>query len=154
MNCLIKYVYTNCAVRKIKQFAILKIWIFTRTSMPRLRQNDRERAVGMVQAGMIHQALQTTLMSRITISRLMIQRRRARVQASLTVLWCCLRIGPTTGRLAQIPDLHSLLRTVWPDIPMFARPGVLRAVSSAFIIRFRMWIRRKCLSWRWYINLY
>jgi hypothetical protein len=57
MNYLIKYVYTNCAVSKIKQFAILKIWIFTRTSMPRLRQNDRERAVGMVQAGMIHQAV-------------------------------------------------------------------------------------------------
>ena len=25
--------------------------------MPRLRQNDRERAVGMVQAGMTHQAV-------------------------------------------------------------------------------------------------
>jgi hypothetical protein len=49
----------NCAVNKSKQFAILKIWIFTRTSMPRLRQNDSERAVGMVQAGMTHQ---TTLM--------------------------------------------------------------------------------------------
>ena len=81
-----------------------------------------------------------------------LQRRRARVQASLTVLWCCLRIGPTTGRLAQIPDLHSLLRTVWPDIPMFARPGVLRAVSSAVIIRFRRWIRRKCRSWRCYVT--
>jgi hypothetical protein len=57
MNYLIKYIYTNCAVRKIKQFAILKILIFTRTSMPWLRQNDRERAVGMVQAGMIHQAV-------------------------------------------------------------------------------------------------
>jgi hypothetical protein len=44
----------NCAVNKSKQFTILKIWIFTRTSMPRLRQNDRERAVGMVQAGMTH----------------------------------------------------------------------------------------------------
>jgi hypothetical protein len=30
----------NCAVNKGKQFAILKIRIFTRTSMPRLRQND------------------------------------------------------------------------------------------------------------------
>ena len=81
-----------------------------------------------------------------------LQRRRARVQASLTVLWCCLRIGPTTRRLAQIPDLHSLLRTVWPDIPMFARPGVLRAVSSSVIIRFRRWIRRKCWSWRCYVT--
>jgi hypothetical protein len=34
--------------------AILKIWIFTRTLMPRLRQNDLERTVGIVQAGMTH----------------------------------------------------------------------------------------------------
>jgi hypothetical protein len=27
-------------------------------------------------------------------------------------------------------------------------PGVLRIVSSAVSIRFRRWIRRKCLSWR------
>ena len=30
--------------------------------MPRLRQNDREQAVGMFQAGMTLQAFQTTLM--------------------------------------------------------------------------------------------
>ena len=46
------------------------------------------------------------------------------------------------------PDWRSLLRTVWPEIRTFARPGVLRAVSSAVIIRFRRWIRRKFLSWR------
>jgi hypothetical protein len=44
-------VVINCAVNKSEQFAILKILIFTRTPMPRLRQNDRERAMGMVQPG-------------------------------------------------------------------------------------------------------
>jgi len=40
--------------------------------MPRLRQNNCERAVGMVQAGMIHQAVAGHYdVSRITISRLM-----------------------------------------------------------------------------------
>jgi transposase len=64
----------NCAVNKSKQFAILKIWIFTRTSMPRLRQNDRERAVGMIQPGMTHQVVADYFnVSIITISRLMIR---------------------------------------------------------------------------------
>jgi transposase len=67
----------NCAVNKSKQFAILKIRIFTRMSIPRLRQNDRERAVGMVQAGMTHQAVSDHInVSRITISRLMIPLRQ------------------------------------------------------------------------------
>jgi transposase len=45
--------------------------------MPRLRQNDRERAVGMVQAGMTHQAVADHFnVSRITISRLMIHLRQ------------------------------------------------------------------------------
>jgi hypothetical protein len=46
---------------------------------------------------------------------------RARSQAILVVLWLCLRIGPTTGRLARSPDSRSLLRTVWPKIRTFAR---------------------------------
>jgi hypothetical protein len=66
-----------CAVNKSKQFVILKIWISTRTSMPRLRQNDRERAVGMVQAGMTHQAVSDHFnVSRIAIARLMIRFRQ------------------------------------------------------------------------------
>ena len=77
-----------------------------------------------------------------------LQRRRARSQASLAVLWRYLRIGPTTGRLARCPDSRSLLRTVWPEIRTFTRPGVPRAMSSAVIIWCRRWIRRKCLSWR------
>ena len=65
----------NYAVYKSKQFAILKIGIFTRTS--RLRQNDRERAVGMVQAGTTHQAVADHFnVSRITISRIMISLRQ------------------------------------------------------------------------------
>ena len=45
--------------------------------MPWLRQNDRERAVGMVQAGMTHQAVADHFnVSRITISRLMIRLRQ------------------------------------------------------------------------------
>jgi hypothetical protein len=67
----------NCAVIKSKQLAILKIWIFKRTSMPRLRQNDRERAVGMVQTGMTHQAVADHFnVSRVTIWRLMIRLRQ------------------------------------------------------------------------------
>jgi len=77
-----------------------------------------------------------------------IQRQRAWAQASLVVLCRCLRIGPTTGRLARSPDSRSLLRTVWPEIRTFARPDVLREISSAVIIRFRGWIRRKCMPWR------
>ena len=77
-----------------------------------------------------------------------LQRRRARAQTRLAVLWRCLRIGPTTGSLARSPDYRSLLRTVWPEIQTFARPGVLRAVSSAVVIRFRKWIMSKWLSWR------
>ena len=45
--------------------------------MPRLRQNVRERAMGMVQAGMTHQAVADHFnVSRITISRLMIRLRQ------------------------------------------------------------------------------
>jgi transposase len=45
--------------------------------MPRLRQNDRERALGMVQAGMTHQAVADHFnVSRMTISRLMIRLRQ------------------------------------------------------------------------------
>ena len=45
--------------------------------MPRLRQKDHERAVGMVQAGMTHQAVAAHFnVSRITISRLMSRRRQ------------------------------------------------------------------------------
>jgi len=45
--------------------------------MPRLRQNDRERAVGMVQAGMTHQAVTDHFtVSRLTISKLMVRLRQ------------------------------------------------------------------------------
>ena len=45
--------------------------------MPRLRPNDRERAIGMVQAWMTHQAVADHLnVSRITISRLIIRLRQ------------------------------------------------------------------------------
>ena len=45
--------------------------------MPRLRQNDREQAVGMVQAGMTHHAVADHFnASRITISRLVIRLRQ------------------------------------------------------------------------------
>ena len=77
-----------------------------------------------------------------------LQQRRARAEAHLAILWRCFRIGLTTGRLARSPDSRSLLRTVWRENRTFARPGVLRAVSSTVIIRFWRWIRRKCLSSR------
>ena len=77
-----------------------------------------------------------------------LQRRHARAQASLVVLWRFLRIGSTPGRLAWSPDSRSILRSVRPVIRTFTRPDVLRAVSSVVIIRFRRWIRWKCLSWR------
>ena len=57
----------NCAVNKGNQFDILKIRIFTRTLMARVRQNYREIAVVMVQAVADHFNV-----SRITISRLVI----------------------------------------------------------------------------------
>ena len=45
--------------------------------MPRLRQNDGERVVGMVQGGMTHQAVADHFdVSRITISRIMIRLRQ------------------------------------------------------------------------------
>jgi hypothetical protein len=45
--------------------------------MPRLRQNDRERAVGMVQVGMTHQAVAYHFKAfRLTFSRLMIRLRQ------------------------------------------------------------------------------
>ena len=45
--------------------------------MPRLRQNNRERAVGIVQSGMTHQAVADhSIVSRITILRLMIRLRQ------------------------------------------------------------------------------
>ena len=72
----------------------------------------------------------------------------ARAQASLAVPLRCLRIVPTTGRLARSPDSRSLLRTVWPEILTFARPCVLQAVSTAIIKRLGWWKRRKCMSGR------
>ena len=71
---------------------------------------------------------------------------------SIAVICRCLRIGPTTGRLTRSPDSRSLLWTVWLKIRTFARPGVLRVVSSAVIIRFRRWIRCKWLSWRCHVT--
>jgi hypothetical protein len=62
-----------------------------------------------------------------------LQRRHARAQASLAVLWHCLRIGPTTGHLARSPDSRSLLQTVWSEIQTFGRSGFLQAVSSTVI---------------------
>jgi transposase len=45
--------------------------------MPRLHHNDRERAVGMVQAGITHQAVEDHFnVSRITIARLIIRLRQ------------------------------------------------------------------------------
>ena len=45
--------------------------------MPRLCQNNCERAMGMVQAGMTHQAVADHFnVSRITIARLIIRRRQ------------------------------------------------------------------------------
>jgi transposase len=45
--------------------------------MPRIRQNDREQAVGMVQSGMTQQAVSYHFnVSQITISRLMIRLRQ------------------------------------------------------------------------------
>ena len=77
INLGILITYGHCAVNKSKQFVILKIRIFTRTSMLRLRQNDRERAVGIVQPGMTHQAVADhSNVSRITIVRLMISHRQ------------------------------------------------------------------------------
>ena len=75
--------------------------------MPRLRQNDREREVGMVQAGMTHQAVVDHFnVSRITISRLMIN---------------LLQIGRTNGRprngrprvTSQRQDRHLRLIHLW-----------------------------------------
>ena len=60
---------------KVNNLLLGKCEFFTRTSMPRLRQNNRERPV--VQVGVIHQALADhNNMSRITISRLMIRHRQ------------------------------------------------------------------------------
>jgi CRP-like cAMP-binding protein len=62
---------------KSKQATNLKIRIFTRTSMPRLLQNDREGAMGMVQAEMTHQAVADHFnVSRITIARQMMRLRQ------------------------------------------------------------------------------
>jgi uncharacterized protein YerC len=45
--------------------------------MPRLRQNDRERSVGMIQAGKTHQAVADHFtVSTLTTSRLMIRLRQ------------------------------------------------------------------------------
>jgi uncharacterized protein YerC len=75
--------------------------------MPRLRQNDREREVGMVQAGMTHQAVVDHFnVSRITISRLMIN---------------LLQIGRTNGRprngrprvTSQRQDRHLRIIHLW-----------------------------------------
>ena len=63
----------DCAVNKGKQFAILKIRNFHKNVDARLRQNDRELAVGMVQAGLTHKAVTDHFnVSRIAISKLMI----------------------------------------------------------------------------------
>jgi hypothetical protein len=54
-----------------------------------------------------------------------LQRRRARTQASLVVIWRCSMIGPTTGRLARSEDSRSHQLTVCSEIRTFARTGVL-----------------------------
>jgi hypothetical protein len=55
----------------------------------------------------------------------------------LSVLWRCLMIGPTTGRLDRTPDSRSLLRKLLYNIRKIARLDYLRALSSFVIIRFR-----------------
>jgi transposase len=59
--------------------------------MPRLRQNDGERVVGMVQGGMTHQAVADHFdVSRITISRIMIRLRQTGMAYPVTTgrVWC------------------------------------------------------------------
>jgi transposase len=71
--------------------------------MPRLRQNDREQGVGMVQAGMTHQALADHFnVSRITIPMLMIRLR----QTDRT------NDKPHNGRPHVMPHNTSVSKTV------------------------------------------
>ena len=75
--------------------------------MPRLRQNDHERAVGMVQAGMTHQAVADHFnLSRITISRLVIRLRQTGRSND----------RPRNGRLrvtSQRQDRHLRIIHLW-----------------------------------------
>jgi transposase len=130
-------VVINCAVNKSEQFAILKILIFTRTPMPRLRQNDRERAMGMVQAGMTHQAVADHFnVSRITISRLMI---------------CLRQTGGTNDRprnslprvTSQLQDRHLRLihlrnRMITAEDSARITPGLANVRNSGQTVRRRL----------------
>jgi hypothetical protein len=111
--------------------------MFTRTSISRLRQNDHERAMGMVQAGITHQAVTDHFnVSRITISRLMIRLRQI----------CKTNDRPRYDRLcvkSQRQDRH--LRLIHPRNGMITaedtacrRPGLANVRMSSQTVRRRL----------------
>ena len=70
----------NCVVCNCKQKATSTNKFSTRKSMPRLLQNERERAVGIFQAGMT----QTEIANHFNCSRMTIYRLLVRVRATGT----------------------------------------------------------------------
>ena len=101
--------------------------------MPRLRQNDRERAVGMVQAGMTHQAVADHFnVSKITIPRLMIRLRQTG--------------RPRSGRprvTSQRQDRHLHLIYLWnrmkmADDTVHRTPGLTNVRFSGHTVRRRL----------------
>ena len=86
--------------------------------MPRLRQNYRERSVGMVQTGMTHQTVADhSNVSRITISRLMIR----------------LRYTVRTHVTSQRQDRHLRIIHLWNS--MITAEGTARRTSGLANVR-------------------
>ena len=104
--------------------------------MPRLCRNDREQAVGMVQAGMTHQAVADHFnVSRITISMLMIRLRQKTGNDR-----------PRNGRprvTSQRQDrhlrlIHLLNRMITVDDTVRRTPGMANVRISCKTVRRRL----------------
>ena len=122
---------------KVSNFCHPEIWNSTRTSLSRLRQNCRERAVGMVQVGMIHQTAAGHFnVLRITISRLMIRFR----QTGMT------NDRPRIGRpcvTSQRKDIHLRLihlrnRMITAEDTARRTPGIANVWISGHTVRRRL----------------
>ena len=105
--------------------------------MPRLRLNDRERAKGMVQTGITHQAVANHFnVSRITISRQMIRLRQTGRAND----------GPRNGRrrvTSQRQDRNLRLNHLWnrmitAEVTARRTPGLAKVRISDQTVRRRL----------------
>jgi hypothetical protein len=92
---------------------LYSVYVHSKNNIPILYGSIKKRCKGLILNIFLHREKKTQQKSyNLDSYGHSLQRRRARAQVSLVVLWRCLRIGPTTGRLARSPDSLNHLRSL------------------------------------------